>query len=68
MAYKDGAYKDGTYKDIGDYGVIGNLLTVALVGIDGRFRLMYWMLGFNLTLTLFSLSLTAGILFKLMAG
>ena len=23
------------YKDIGDYGVIGNLLTVALVGIDG---------------------------------
>ncbi len=36
--------------------------------VDGKFRLLYWMLGFNLTLTLFSLSLTAGILFKLMAG
>ena len=35
---------------------------------DARFRLLYWMLGFNLTLTLFTLSLTAGILLKLLAG
>ena len=36
--------------------------------IDGRFRLVYWMLGFNLVLTLFIFSLTAGILLKLLAG
>ena len=36
--------------------------------VEGRFRLLYWMLGFNLTLTLFTLSLTAGILLKLLAG
>ncbi|MCH8844995.1 MAG: DUF1640 domain-containing protein [SAR324 cluster bacterium] len=36
--------------------------------IDGRFRLLYWMLGFNLVLTLFIFSLTAGILLKLLAG
>jgi len=35
---------------------------------DSRFRLLYWMLGFNLTLTLFVLSLSAGILLKLLAG
>jgi ribosomal protein L16 Arg81 hydroxylase len=36
--------------------------------VDGRFRLLYWMVGFNLTLTLFTLSLSAGILLKLLAG
>jgi hypothetical protein len=36
--------------------------------IDGRFRLLYWMLGFNLTLTLFILSFTAAIVLKLLAG
>ncbi len=36
--------------------------------IDGRFRLLYWMVGFNLTLTLFTFSLTAGVLLKLLAG
>jgi hypothetical protein len=35
--------------------------------VDGRFRLLYWMLGFNLTLSLFTLSLTAGLLIKLLA-
>jgi len=30
-------------------------------GVDGRFRLLYWMVGFNL-------ALTAGVLFKLLAG
>ena len=36
--------------------------------VDGRFRLVYWMLGFNLALTLFTFSLTAGVLLKLLAG
>jgi hypothetical protein len=36
--------------------------------IHGRFRLLYWMLGFNLTLSLFTLSLAVGILLKLLAG
>jgi len=35
---------------------------------DGRFRLLYWMLGFNLALTLFTFSLTAGLFLKLLAG
>ena len=36
--------------------------------VDGRFRLLYWMLGFNLTLTLFTFSVTVGVLLKLLAG
>ena len=36
--------------------------------VDGRFRLVYWMLGFNLALTLFTFSLTAGVMLKLLAG
>ena len=36
--------------------------------MDGRFRLLYWMLGFNMALTLFTFSLTAGVLLKLLAG
>ena len=36
--------------------------------VDGRFRLLYWMVGFNLTLTLFTFSLTVGVLLKLLAG
>ena len=36
--------------------------------VDGRFRLLYWMLGFNLALTLFTFSLTAGLFLKLLAG
>ena len=36
--------------------------------MDGRFRLLYWMLGFNLALTLFTFSLTAGLFLKLLAG
>ena len=36
--------------------------------VDGRFRLLYWMLGFNLMLTLFIFSLTVGILLKFPTG
>ena len=36
--------------------------------MDGRFRSLYWMLGFNLALTLFTFSLTAGLFLKLLAG
>ncbi|MCH8843531.1 MAG: hypothetical protein IID61_11225 [SAR324 cluster bacterium] len=35
---------------------------------EGRFRLVYWMLGFNLALTLITFSVTAGLLLKLLAG
>ena len=35
---------------------------------EGKFRLLYWMLAFNLTLTLAGLSITAAILLKLPGG
>ncbi len=34
--------KDSRYKPIEDYGIIGNLRTVALVGIDASIDFMYF--------------------------
>ena len=53
---------DGRFKEV------DNRFTELETRMDGRFRSLYWMLGFNLALTLFTFSLTAGLFLKLLAG
>ena len=60
---------EGRFKEVdGRFTELETRMDGRFKEVDGRFRLLYWMLGFNLALTLFTFSLTAGLFLKLLAG
>ena len=64
----DGRFTELETRIEGRFKEVDGRFTELETRMDGRFRLLYWMLGFNMALTLFTFSLTAGVLLKLLAG